>query len=129
MEAARRYASLRMFVFHYKDGVPILVVTGDVDVLNVDDFDAAIAQLEGLNKTAALISLEETPFVCVHAFGILVARASRAAARGQRLILVSPESSFHRKILRLLRFRYEIAQSVEQALLMLRRPEGTIAQT
>lgn len=118
-----------MFVFNVKDGVPILVVDGDVDVLNVDDFDAAIQRLEGLNKDAALISLEASPFVCVHAFGILVARASRAAARGQRLILVSPQSSFHRKILRLLRFPYEIAQSVDQALSMLQRREGTVAQT
>lgn len=117
-----------MFAFEYKSGIPILLVEGDVDVLNVDDFEAAVQELEGLNESVALINLERSPFVCVHAFGILLARGSRAAARGQRFIVITPERSFHRKILRLLRFPYDIAGSVEQALTTVRRPGGTVAQ-
>jgi anti-anti-sigma regulatory factor len=117
-----------MFAFEYKSGIPILLVEGDVDVLNVDDFEAAVQELEGLNDRAVVISLERSPFVCVHAFGILLARGSRAAKRGQRFIVISPEHSFHRKILRLLHFPYEIAKSVEQALALIRRPGGTVAQ-
>lgn len=117
-----------MFAFEYKSGIPILLVDGDVDVLNVDEFEAAVQKLEGLNESAALISLERSPFVCVHAFGILLARGSRAAARGQRFIVISPKRSFHRKILRLLHFPYDVADSVDSAVAMLRRPGGTIAQ-
>jgi hypothetical protein len=117
-----------MFAFEYRSGIPILLVQGDVDVLNVDEFEAAVQKLEGLNDSVALISLERSPFVCVHAFGILLARGSRAAARGQRFILISPERSFHRKILRLLHFPYEVADSIEKAIGMVRRPGGTTAQ-
>jgi hypothetical protein len=84
--------------------------------------------LERLNDSAAVISLERSPFVCVHAFGILLARGSRGAARGQRFIVISPRHSFHRKILRLLHFPYEIAGSIDEALALIRRPGGTIAQ-
>jgi hypothetical protein len=118
-----------MFVFQYKNDIPILLVDADVDITNVDDFDAAIEKLEGQHENAAMISLEQCPFVCVHAFSILCLRASRAAARGKQLIVISPERSFHRKILGLLRFPYDIAQDVEHGLSMLRRPGSTLAQT
>jgi hypothetical protein len=96
--------------------------------LNVDEFEEAVQELEGLNDGAALISLERSPFVCVHAFGILLARGARAARRGQRFVVITPERSFHRKILRLLHFPYDIVNSVEQALPLVRRPGGTIVQ-
>ncbi len=118
-----------MFVFQYRNGVPLLLVDGDIDVSNVGDFEAAVRKLEGLNKSGALICLEQSAFMCVHAFSIVLSRASSAASRGRRLVVISPERSFHRKILRLLRFPFEIAQSVDQALVMLRRPGGPIAQT
>lgn len=118
-----------MFVFQYRNGIPILLVAGDVDMVNLDAFDAAVQKLESLNQGAVLLSLEQSPFVCVRAFGIMLVHASRAAARGQRFIVISPELSFHRKILRLLRFPYEVAQSVEHAVTILRRPGGTPAQT
>jgi anti-anti-sigma regulatory factor len=117
-----------MFAFEYKSGIPVLLVQGDVDVMNVDEFESAVQKLESLNESAALISLERSPFVCVHAFGILLARGSRAAARGQRFIVISPQRSFHRKVLHLLHFPYDVADSVEQALKMLRRLGGTIVQ-
>lgn len=117
-----------MFAVEYKSGIPVLLVQGDVDVLNVDEFDESVQNLESLNDSVALISLERSPFVCVHAFGILLARGSRAAARGQRFIIISPERSFHRKILRLLRFPYEIADNVDEAVTMIRRPGGTTVQ-
>ncbi len=117
-----------MFAFEYKSGIPVLFIEGDVDVMNVDEFEQAVQKLEGLNDRVALISLERSPFVCVHAFGILLSRGSRAASRGQRFIVISPERSFHRKILRLLRFPYDIAPSVDQALIMAQRPGGTTVQ-
>jgi hypothetical protein len=46
-----------MFAFEYRSGIPILLVQGDVDVLNVDEFEAAVQKLEGLNDSVALISL------------------------------------------------------------------------
>ena len=98
-------------------------------MVNVDDFNAAVEKLGSLNQRAVLLSLEESPFVCVRAFGIMLVQATRAAARGQHFIVISPERSFHRQILRLLRFPYEVAQSVEHAVTMLRRPGGTPAQT
>jgi hypothetical protein len=117
-----------MFAFDDKSGIPVLCVEGDVDVLNVGEFEAAVQKLESLNDSAALISLERSSFVCVHAFGILMARGSRAAARGQRFIVITPQRSFHRKILRLLRYPFEIAASAEEAVTMIRRPGGTTAQ-
>jgi hypothetical protein len=117
-----------MFAFEYKSGVPVLIVDSDVDVLNIGEFESAVEKLESLNDSVAVISLERSPFMCVHAFGILSTRGSQAAARGQRFIVVSPERSFHRKVLRLLRFPFAITDSVEQALRMVRRPGEAIVQ-
>ena len=127
--AAERYASLTMFLFQEADGIPVLFPSGDLDLYNVDDFEAALAKLESLHPSAVLVSLERATFVCVHAFGIVAARAQRAAKHGQRLVLVCPNGSFHRKILRLLQFPTDVAYSIEEALVHLRRREGAVAQT
>lgn len=118
-----------MFSFQEADGFPILLALGDVDVLNVHDFDLALRRLEDLSKPAGVISLEYATFVSVHAFGVVTSCIARAARRGRRLIVVCPDGSFHLKILRLLRFPYEIAHSVGQATSALRRREGAAAQS
>lgn len=118
-----------MFVFQDAGGFPLLLARGDVDVFNVDEFEAALTHLEGADASAVLVSLEEASFVCVHAFGLLASHAARAARLGRELVLVCPEGSFHRKVLRLLRFPHAVAATVDEALSRLRRPGKAIAQT
>lgn len=118
-----------MFVFQEAGGFPLLLARGDVDVFNVDEFDAALVHLQDGEAGAVLVSLEEASFVCVHAFGLLASHAARAARLGREFVLVCPERSFHRKVLRLLRFPHAISATVEDALTRLRRPGKAIAQT
>lgn len=118
-----------MFVLQEAGGFPLLLARGDVDVFNVDEFDAALMHLQDGDAAAVFVSLEEASFVCVHAFGILASHAARAARLGRELVLICPEGSFHRKVLRLLRFPHAVAASVEEALTRLRRPGKAVAQT
>ncbi len=118
-----------MFVFRDAGGFPLLVARGDVDVFNVDEFDAALVHLQAGEVPAVLVSLEEATFVCVHAFGLLASHTARAARMGREIVLVCPEGSFHRKVLRLLRFPHAIAASIDEALLRVRRHEDAVAQT
>lgn len=118
-----------MFVVQDAGGFPLLLARGDVDVFNVDEFDAALVHLQAGEPPAVLVSFEEASFVCVHAFGLLASHAARAARLGGELVLVCPEGSFHRKVLRLLRFPHAVAATVDEALSRVRRRGGAVAQT
>lgn len=98
-------------------------------MFNVDEFDAALVHLQDGEPAGVLVSLEEASFVCVHAFGLLASHAARAARLGRELVLVCPEGSFHRKVLRLLRFPHAVTATVDEALTRLRRHGEAVAQT
>ena len=128
-QADKRYAISAMFIFEERDGIPVLRAEGDVDVMNVKEFDEALRQLAESVVRIGVITLEDATFVSVHAFGIISARIAHAHSQGRHLVLVCPDGSFHRKVLRLLRFPHEVASSIEQAVSPLRRPEEAIAKT
>ncbi|HEX6310605.1 MAG TPA: STAS domain-containing protein [Acidimicrobiia bacterium] len=73
-----------------RTGEALLVVLGEIDLSNADDFRAAMQALLGEGRTPALVDLSGITFIDSTGMAALVAARETADAAGIELVLVDP---------------------------------------
>jgi anti-sigma B factor antagonist len=73
-------------------GVPVLRVTGEVDVATAPEFHARLADLTGQSSEILVVDLSGVTFIYSTGLGVLVAaeKQMRTAGKGLRLIVTQP---------------------------------------
>jgi anti-sigma B factor antagonist len=78
------------------DGVPVLVVRGEVDVATAPRFRQAIVELAAEGSTSAIVDLEGVDFLDSTGLGVLVSGLKRFRTMGGDLLIICTQ----RRILR-----------------------------
>ena len=109
------------FTIQHEQGVPILTLSGAIDIWNIDDFHRPLQQLAKSATHGAIVELTDVTFAIGRVFGTLTAAAERLAREGKRLVVVCPSNHFGCRIFKILQYHHPIADSREEALETLRR--------
>lgn len=97
-------------------GVPLVSVSGSIDINNVCAFGAVVQAAEESGAPEIMVVLPSGDYVCARAFGVLCAAYDRLEAAGRRLLIVCPPRAFPRRVISLLRLPFELFDSVADAI-------------
>lgn len=75
-----------------REGVPVVNVSGDVDLANAHELAAAVEHAARLDKGAVVVDLAVTSFLDSKAVHVLLRMAERLATNRQRLVVVAPQN-------------------------------------
>ena len=114
-------AQVPEFTIEHEKGVPILTLSGDIDIWNIDEFHRPLQQLAKSATHGAIVELTDVTFAIGRVFGTLAATAERLAREGKQLVVVCPPSHFGCRIFKILQYDHPVAESREQALETLRQ--------
>jgi len=96
MEAAKRRGEARLEVV---DGVPVVIVDGEVDIANIDDLNESLRAAGEFDAGAVVVSLEEARYFDSAAIHALVSCRARLSTSRQGFLIVRPATAAGRRIL------------------------------
>ena len=123
MELLLQRCSSPALTVHHDDGVPVITVTGDVDMATDNAISAEIGDQFAMRPRALIIDLTEVTFLGLAGVTLLVAAATMAQRCGVRLAVVTNG----RAVLRVLELTnvsqlLDLHPAVPDALVSLRPP-------
>lgn len=106
------------FLLQVANGVPVLAISGEIDIANIDQFKASAADAARDDSERIIVSLEKVTYLDSHTLEALVDLGKRLRTNRRRLLVVAPKSSPAGRILRTTGLELAIAlfESVDDAL-------------
>jgi anti-anti-sigma factor len=107
----------RFDILYAKDH-PIVEVTGDLDLNNVEEFEATLELAAGADRGSVVVSLARATYFDSQAIHVLLRFAEHLAVTRQRLLIVVPRGALPRRILEIagLAQAFPMFETVEEAL-------------
>ncbi|MFI6099928.1 STAS domain-containing protein [Lentzea sp. NPDC051213] len=123
MELLLRSCSSPALTVHHDDGVPVIAVTGDVDMATDNAISVEIGDQFAMRPRALIIDMTEVTFLGLAGVTLLVAAATMAQRCGVRLAVVTSR----RAVLRVLELTnvnrlLDLHRTLPDALVQLRPP-------
>jgi anti-anti-sigma factor len=105
------------FTVRHVDGCPVVDVSGEVDLTNVRELEAALNEAAKADSGGVVVSLEGTTYIDSQGVRALYAAGERLAIMRQRLLLVVRSGSTSHRILQIAGAEalYSIFDSVDKA--------------
>ena len=121
--SARRSQMQPEIVQDWREGVPVVAVSGDHDVTTAAKVRATIREANGGRKNVVL-SLEKLAFMDSSIMGVLFISHRALVERGARLIVHCPDTTPVCQLLRVARLDdvVDVVQTLEEAIDLARRP-------
>jgi len=88
------------FQLHEHSGVPVISVTGELDVANIDEFRMFVRDATLPESAAVIVSFERVSYFDSHALEALVELSKRLHTSRRQLRVVAPRESPPGKLLR-----------------------------
>lgn len=100
------------------DGLPLVLVSGEIDLANVAQFKSFVRDAAGNSTGPLLVSLSAISYLDSHMLEALVDLAKRLRTNRRRLLVTAPRDSAAGHILRLtgIELAIEVFESDEEAL-------------
>jgi anti-anti-sigma factor len=100
------------------DAVPIVEVTGDLDLGEVRAFDDALQRASRSSAKDVIVSLEKTDYFNSGAVRLIMRLANRLSDENRHLLLVAPRNRTPRRVLDIVYMTSDLLpfESVEEAL-------------
>ncbi|MGH2452153.1 MAG: STAS domain-containing protein [bacterium] len=87
------------FDIEYARGIPIVRVTGEVDLTNVQELDAALDRASRADQGTVVVAMAETSYFDSKGVRALLQAAERLSVTRQQLVVVAPAGAIARRIL------------------------------
>ncbi len=112
-------ASFRLEVV---DGVPVIVVGGEIDLANVDQFKSFVTDAAAHESGSLIVSLRAVSYLDSHTLEVLADLGKRLRTNRQRLLISAPRDCAAGHILRLtgIDLAVEVFENDDEALASLR---------
>ena len=106
------------FQLQVVDDTPVLVVSGEIDIANIDEFKAYAADAAHNDTERLILSLEKVTYLDSHTLEALVDLSKRLRTNRRRLLVVAPKSSPSGRIMRTTGIELAVAlfETVDDAL-------------
>jgi hypothetical protein len=104
------------FVIEVRERVPVLKVSGEVDVFDLDAFKVAFADAAAYPSRAIIVSLADATYLCARVFGTLIARGERLRSSERRLFVACPPQHIGSRIMTAIRYPFPWFDTVDDAL-------------
>jgi anti-anti-sigma factor len=88
------------FQLQVVDGTPVLAVSGEIDIANIDEFKSFAANAARDDSDRLILSLEKVTYLDSHTLEALVDLGKRLRTNRRRLLVVAPKISPAGRILR-----------------------------
>jgi anti-anti-sigma factor len=82
------------------EGTPVLAVSGEIDIANIDEFKSVAADAARADFDRLILSLERVTYLDSHTLEALVDLGKRLQTNRRRLLVVAPKLSPAGRILR-----------------------------
>jgi len=113
------------FEIRQVDGMPVVEVTGELDLTNAREFEAALEQAAVADRQAVIVSMAGTSYFDSQALHVLLLFARRLALNRQRLLVVAPGGDSTHRIFEISggTETFQIFDSMEKAVAACAKPE------
>ncbi len=109
------------FRIRERSGVPVVEVTGELDISNVDDLRSFLRELDVENTAAVIFDLEHISYLDSHGLQVLVELNQRLHTTRRQLLVVASRETPPGKLVRAanLHLALKLFESIDEALLSL----------
>ena len=87
------------FEIEYQRGIPIVQVTGEVDLTNVQQLEAALDRASRADQGTVVVAMGQTSYFDSKGVRALLRAAERLTVTRQHLVVVAPSGAIARRIL------------------------------